>query len=57
MKRPLEALWLASAAAFVAYPVGDIFNAWEMEPLLVLIAAPILLFLGRNVGKREMARG
>ena len=57
MKRPLEALWLAGAAAFVAYPVGDIVNAWEMEPLVVLITAPILLFLGRNLGKREKARG
>lgn len=55
--RALEILWLAGAAAFVAYPVGDIVGAWEIEPLVVLIAAPVLLFLGRKVGKREKARG
>lgn len=55
--RALEIVWLAGAAAFIAYPIGDIAGAWEMEPLAVLIAAPILLFFGRNVGKREKARG
>ena len=57
MNRPFDILWLAASAAFIAYPIGDLLNLWQMELLVIIIVAPVLLFLGRNVGKVEKKRG
>ena len=57
MSRTLDILWHAAGAILFAYIVGDILNFWNMELLVIIVAAPVLLFLGRNVGKAEKKRG
>ena len=53
-----EKLWLAAALVLVAYPVGDILDFWNMEPLVVLVMAVLILAAGRNVGRKpEVRRG
>jgi hypothetical protein len=45
-----EKVWLVAALALIAYPVGDLLDFWQMEPLVVMIGAALILLAGRKVG-------
>jgi membrane protein implicated in regulation of membrane protease activity len=52
-----DLLWLAAAAVAALYPLGDLLGWWEIEPLVVLIAAPAMLLASRFLSKDERLNG